>query len=357
MKKRIAILHPHIKVKWWAIKTLLFLGSHFMQEWHNVRFYTFSSDKKNCFSDLNKDLDIVDLNVGGFGKIISMIRLAFQLRKFDIVIAWNSPMHFVAAVAKLLNPKIKTFWFLQNIPLYYWEDVKGVIIKIKRILEKAILPFIDIIVVNSTFIRDEAFKYFKRESKILYPSIDTDFFKNNHSSLEENQTIFTYSRLVKWKNVGLAIDAYIELQKNHPGLKLVIWWDWEEKGVLEEKAKFFSDIQFIWEMDSNSIREYLQRCTIFLFTSTIDAFGLTILEAMSMEKAVVSLICWWSKELIWHGDNWYLASDLDSFVGYIDELLRDPDLRASMWNKWREWASEHFSLNAMFESAQKIFIN
>ena len=345
---KIAILHPHITIKWWAIKILLEIAKHLKDNWDDVIFYTFDFNRDNCFPELSSDLRIKNLNTRWFKKILWIIRLIFLLRNSDIVLAGNSPMHFAGVLAKIVHPKLKVAWFLQNIPVYYLAQNKGILTSIKKYFEKFIVNFLDLIIVNSSFIQDEVKRHFNKKSKILYPSIDIDFFTNDHQNLEENQTIFTYSRLSKWKNVGLAIKTYIELQKNHPWLKLIIGWDWEEKEKLEEMAKFFPDIQFLWEINSEEVKNYLQRCTVFLFTSTIDAFGLTILEAMSMEKSVVSLACGWAMELIWNGENGYLARNDEEFINYTDELLHNPEIRENMWQVWRKWAVEHFSLNSMY---------
>lgn len=359
--KKIAILHPKIWVKWGAIKTLFLIGNHLAESWNKVEFFCFYLYRDNCFPELNKNLKINDLNASWFKKFLSFFSLAFKLRKFDIVLAGNSPMHFVWVIAKFFKIitfwwKLDLYWLLQNVPVYYLnpELSKKPIIIIKRFLEKLILPFLDKILVNSNFIQNEVKKNFNKECEIIYPCIDTDFFVNDNVSLQENLTIFTYSRLVSGKNIKLAIIAYKELLKYYPGLKLVIWWDWEDREMLMELAQFHDDIQFLWEIWQQEVKENLQKCAVFLFTSLIDAFGLTILESMSMQKAVVALNLPWARELIWHGWNWFLAKDEEEFIRYINELLKDIELRNQMWQKWREWAQEHFSLNKMFERIDEI---
>jgi glycosyltransferase involved in cell wall biosynthesis len=138
------------------------------------------------------------------------------------VIAGNSPMHFVAALSKIFHPNIKIEWFLQNIPVYYLSENRSPIVLIKKYLEKIVMPFLDRIIVNSSFIRDKVAEFYNKQSYVFYPCINTDFFSNDHQNLEENMTLFTCSRLVKGKNIELAIKTFSTLQKNHPGLKLII---------------------------------------------------------------------------------------------------------------------------------------
>lgn len=344
---KIAILHPKATIKWWAIKTLFEIWSILKESWNEIKFFVLDLDSENCFPDLNKDFEIKSYKTSWIKNIISFIKMAFALRKFDVALAGNSPMHFVAVLGKLFNPKLKIYWYLQNIPVYYLPQNEWIITNIKKSLEKLVIPFLNKIITNSSFIKDEAYKDFWKETQILYPSIDTDFFSNDHAVLEENQTLFCYSRLAKGKNVELAIDTFIELQKKYPWLKLVIGWDWEEKEMLVEKSRFYEDIQFLWEITQDEARLQFERCTVFLFTSLIDAFGLTILEAMSMEKATVAMATGWALELIWNWENWYLWKTKEEFIKYVDELLMDEEKRKNMWAKWREWAIEHFSNEQM----------
>jgi hypothetical protein len=62
-------------------------------------------------------------------------------------------MHFVAVFAKIFNPRLKIFWYLQNIPVYYLPQNKSVLVYFKRFFEKLIIGKIDKIIVNSHFIK------------------------------------------------------------------------------------------------------------------------------------------------------------------------------------------------------------
>lgn len=347
--KKIAFLHPQMSVKWGAIKMLLLIWKHLQDNGNIIKFFSFNYNKNNCFPELNNNIEVFDLGAKGFSKIFAIIKLIFLLRKFDIIFAWNSPMHFVWVFARILNPKLKIIWYLQNIPVYYLEQNKWIFTFIKRFFEKIIIPFIDEIFVNSYFIKEEVNKYFHKTSKIIYPSIDTEFFHNDINTVEEVRTLFTYSRLTKWKNIALAIRSYIELIKNHPWLKLIIWWAGEELEHLQEMAKFYPEIQFIWELNSHQIKENLEKCTVFLFTSAIDAFWLSIIEALSMEKPVVAWLCWWSGEIIDNWVNWYIAKTEEEYIHYIHTLLQNSELRHQLWQQWRKLVVKNFSIEKMYQ--------
>lgn len=347
--KKIAIIHPHVTIKGWAIKTLLYFANFLQEEWKWVEFLTFWKEEQNCFPDLSKNINIYSTQTRWIFRIWWMIKIIWRVRKVELLIIGNSPMHFIAPFVKIINPRVKIIWVVQNIPVYY-ISIPG----LKAKLEKFVLLFIDRIITNSSFIQNKVKEYLKRESEIIYPSIDTDFFQNSWEQKENSQIIFTYSRLVKGKNIELAIKTFKELKSKFSWLKLIIWWSWEEEKNLKNLAKDEENIIFLWNLTPIEIKKNLEKSTIFLFTSLIDAFWLTITEALSMEKWVVALDYWWVWEIIQDWKNWFLTKNDDDFIKKVEILLKDENLRKNFWKEWRKIVIERFSLKSMKNNLLKI---
>lgn len=380
-KLKIAILHPQAKIKWWAIK-MLFLIANELKNDNKVDFFVFDFDKEKCFIELNKDLNIVNLNLYWFKKIFWLIRLSFYLRKYDLILAWNSPTHFVAVLAKFFKKfsskkNLKVFWYLQNIPFYYLDGNRSFFTSIKRFLEKIIIvPNLEIIA-NSKFISDKVKEFYKKDSFLLYPCVDTDFFVKDSKDQSFWLSLFVNSRLVKWKNVELAINTFFKLKDSFPDLKLFIAWDWEERGRLEDMCRewlhhsvlhhsgmmqsFLTDLQnhiiFLWEISQDEVKKYYEISTVFLFTSLIDAFWLTIIEAMSMEKPIVALNNWWPAEIISSWINWYLADDENNFFEKVKFLLENELLRRQIWLNASDFVRNKFSRNNLWKMLNEIFFS
>lgn len=366
MSKNIAILHPHVSIKWWAIKTLLYIAN-FLQDENEVHFFTLQKNTNICFPELSEKINIETpgfFEIPGL-KMFNLLFISWQIRKYDVIIAGNSPMHFVSVLAKFFNKitfcknNLKIIRFIQNIPFYYvdnknpgvFEKTPGLIIK--KFLEKNIIKYLDIIVSNSSFIQNKIKEIFSLNSTIIYPPVDTDFFMLSKTPGFKKSTpglefkIFTYSRLVKGKNIELAIKTFFNLSKKYPELKLYIWWDGEERNKLEKMACGNPNIIFLWELNWYEIRQYLSLSSIFLFTSVIDAFGLSITEAMSMWVPVVSLALWWAPDIIDSSVNWFLASDENDFIDKTRILLENEALRLEFANKWKILVESKFSLTSM----------
>ncbi len=356
-KLKIAICHPHVTKKWWAIKLLLQIANYLNSN-YDLNFFTFDLDKQNCFFELNKNINIINLNYKWIKKIYWVIKLAFIFRKYDLVFAGNNPMHFAAWLSKMIfNKKLKTIWFCQNIPVYYIQENKSFFVNIKKIIEKLlIMPFIDLIIANSKFIQNKIKDCYKKNAYLIYPFVDIDFFKNTQK-IKNNKYLILYvnSRLVNWKNIQLAINVFNTLKNKFKNLKLIISWDWVEKEKLKNLSKNEKNIIFTWEISQNEIKKYYQECDIFLFTSLIDAFWITIIEAMSMERPVIALNKGWVWEIIKHWYNGFLAKNEKEFIKYVEYLLKNKNKGLSVWKNWRNNVILNFSEKVIIQNLQKIF--
>ena len=82
----------------------------------DVTFFTFSQ-WEDCFPDLQKNVHVVPW----FGKVL---KLAWKLRNYDLIICGNPPMQFVAALAKLFGNKAHVVWWHHHVPWYSMENSK-----------------------------------------------------------------------------------------------------------------------------------------------------------------------------------------------------------------------------------------
>ncbi len=109
----------------------------------------------------------------------------------------------------------------------------------------------------------------------------------------EGDYLMGVSSLVKYKNFERLIKSFImfkEKYKDNP-LKLVIVgrsaWDEFEGMKLGPYKKYQEDIVFTGYIDNYSLCNLYKRALGFVYVSLYEGFGLPILEAMSMGKAVV----------------------------------------------------------------------
>lgn len=324
--KRIAVLHPYVNKLWWAVKMMIYL-SNSLQEKNDLIFYTFSYDKE-IFSSESINFRIKSYFWNRILKFISFFLIAFNIRKSDYIIIWNSPMHFVWVISKILFfSKAKLIWWNHHYPWYYTNNT-NLFIELKRYIEKLLVKKIDLILSNSKSVKAFIDNIWNIDSKVLYPVLDYDFghMVSNITS-DNNNVIFTYWRRVKGKNLQLVFKTYEKLQAQIKDLVLIVWWDWDELSIFTKKYENNSNVKILWSLVKQQILENLNKSNVFLFPSLIDSFWLVKLEAMSIWNPVICLDNFWNEEIV---DNWINGFSIKSENDFIEKtylILTDSELR------------------------------
>lgn len=133
-------------------------------------------------------------------------------------------------------------------------------------------------------------KYYRRNSKVVYPPVDIDYF--NMDSMGTNPMLsdlatpgvakyyLVVSRLVPYKRVDLAVKAF-----NRLGKPLIIVGKGSEEKRLKRLAK--SMISFVGKLTDEELVRYYQSCRAVVFPGEED-FGLVSLEAQAAGKPVIA---------------------------------------------------------------------
>lgn len=138
----------------------------------------------------------------------------------------------------------------------------------------------DFIIANSHFTQKKIQKYYKRESVVIYPPVNTAFFSPKILK-KEGSYYLAVGRLVDYKRWELVIEAFLNLPYN---LKICGKGPLLKK--LKKKAKGAKNIDFLGSVSDENLRELYDNCQA-LIAPTEEDFGIAVVEAMSMGKPVI----------------------------------------------------------------------
>jgi len=183
-----------------------------------------------------------------------------------------------------IHSPIRYAWDMQN---DYFHTSRSR--SITNLIARAVLHYIriwdiaassrpDLIFANSSFIGRRIRKIYRRESKVLYPPVDTEFF-----SYKETKTDYylTASRLVPYKQINLIAEAFRDM----PDKKLIIIGNGPDKEKI--KRVHAGNIQFLGYQNATVLRDYMQNARAFIFAAKED-FGITPLEAQACGTPVIA---------------------------------------------------------------------
>jgi glycosyltransferase involved in cell wall biosynthesis len=199
----------------------------------------------------------------------------------------------------------------------------------------------------SEFVREEQRRRFglsRERSRTLYNGVDTQRFRP--PAQERNGLrLFTAAWFQPHKGVHHVIRAFAKLRT--PGATLSIAGDGPESAALEKLAielGVANRVRFLGMRDD--LEKILPEMDVFVHSSHVEAFGLTIAEAMACGRAVVASRVGGVSELVEDGQSGLLIEPGDevALAAAIDRLLEDDALRRRLGENARTRIVQRFGL-------------
>lgn len=215
---------------------------------------------------------------------------SFDLSGFDIVV---SSSHAVAK-GVVPPPEALHICYCHTPMRYVWNQFGAYFGKsrgIKRLIVSGAAHYlrtwdaassarVDLFVANSRNVGRRIELYYRRESQLLYPPVDTEFFTPGEEGDQREPFFLLVSALVPYKRVDLAVEAF-----NRSGIPLRILGEGPEGKRLRKMAR--SNITFLGGNDDTVIREHYRKAKALIFPGEED-FGIVPLEAQSCGTPVIA---------------------------------------------------------------------
>ena len=212
---------------------------------------------------------------------------SFDLSEYDIVLSSSS----CCAKGVITGPSTVHFCYCHTPMRYAWEffgeytenmspfkkKVVNYIMNYIRVWDVISSNRVDFFIANSENVAKRIWKHYKRESVVIHPPIDTEYFTPGN---EEEDFYLCVSRLVKYKRIDLAIKACNELK-----LPLVVIGQGSEYENLRKIAG--PTVRILGRQSDEIIREYYRKSKAFIFPGEED-FGMTPLESQACGRPVIA---------------------------------------------------------------------
>ncbi len=203
----------------------------------------------------------------------------------------------------------------------------------------------DLIIANSKNTSNRIKKYYRRESKILYPPVETQRFakileKNNFEKPFEKYYIII-SALTEFKKIEIAISWFNELEEN-----LLIIWAGDFRENLEKLTKK-ENIKFAWAKYDDELVFLVQNSSGLIFPWEED-FGIVPIEVMSAWKPVFAYKGWWLLETNIEWVTWSFFEDknwkdfIEKFEIFHKNNLKNIYTKENCINQAKNFSQEIF---------------
>ncbi|MGE3269556.1 MAG: glycosyltransferase [Chloroflexota bacterium] len=178
---------------------------------------------------------------------------------------------------------------------------------------------VDRYIAISTAVAARIRKYYRRESEIIAPPVDTEQFTLSRTS---GNYYLTVARLAPYRRIDLIVEAFREL-----GLPVKIVGIGRDEARL--KARATPNIEFLGRVDDETLADLYANCRGYLFPGEED-FGIAPVEAQAVGKPVVAYAAGGSLDTVIDGETGVLfprqtPKDLANAVRRLESLSFDPE--------------------------------
>ena len=318
---RVAIIHDHLNQYGGGERVLSVLCEIFPQ----AHIFTLVYDEyltggafktKRIHTSFIQNIPLAKRNHRLLPMLMPLAVEQFDLSSFDLVIS-NSASFAKGVITK---PYAKHISYCLTPARFLWDDshkylhdfygskvfrqsrwlnadivswLAPVFLNYLRIWDQQASHRVDQFVAISEFVRQRIKKYYKKDSHVVYPPVDTKRFK---ISKEIDDYFLMVGRLVPYKRFDLAIKVFNELN-----LPLKIIGDGPEKKRLQKLAAPNANIEFLGLVSDYKLPFYYSKAKALIFPQEED-FGIVVVEAMASGRPVVAFRGGGSLETVKEGE-------------------------------------------------------
>ena len=213
----------------------------------------------------------------------------FDFKEYDLIL---STSHCVAKGVRT-PPNTLHISYVHSPMRYVWDMYEDYFGKDKiGFLQKLLIPpfasylrmwdvtssnRVDYFIANSQHVANRIQKYYRRESTVIHPPVNTDIYKKSEISEDFYLVI---SALVPYKKIDLAVEAFNKTNKS-----LIVIGEGPEKSKLKRLSN--NNIKFVDGLKSEELYDYYSKCKALIFPGEED-FGIVPVEAQSCGKPVIA---------------------------------------------------------------------
>jgi len=243
-------------------------------------------------------------------------RLAHAVPECDV----NVATFCLTAFPVYRSEKGRPFYYIQHHePLYFFSDYY-----MRKLAEETYyLPLTRI--ANSTWVHDQLLNFYRVDSKVITPGIDTNiFYPRKVERKDKKMRILSQARTESFKGLQYLVEALRQILKLRKDIEIVLF------GFKDPKIKAIP-YTFIKFPKGDSLAKLYSSADIYVISSLAESFPLTPLEAMACGTPVVATR---------YGTEDYCFNEVNSLVvppkdpkalaNAVLRLLDDDDLREKL---------------------------
>ncbi len=187
---------------------------------------------------------------------------------------------------------------------------------------------------------------------------DPQYVRQQFQIPDQIPVIGTIGRLTVQKGHTYLLQAVRQVKAHFPELRVVIIGEGELRAELENQAKALKiDTNVIFTGYRNDVLKLLSGLDFFVFPSLWEGFGLVLLEAMALKKAVIASNVSAIPESVISGETGIIVppKNAERLAEAMLTLLNDHNLAQTMGKAGYKHVQENFSVQKMVQTTEALY--
>jgi glycosyltransferase involved in cell wall biosynthesis len=234
------------------------------------------------------------------------------------------------------------------------------------VILRLVMQYASAIITDSEFSRSQILKCVGGDPdkvKVVYAGVHSAYCPHkmdqhflSSKGLEGKRLLVFVGRLIPRKNLDFLLDVFIDVSNQRSDAYLVIIGEGELRPALQYKVKQVGlnhKILFTGFVSEMEKIQWLNAADIFVSASSMEGFGLNVVEAMACGKPVIVSNAGSLPEIVEQGKTGFVVplGDKKGFVNAILQVMEDRTLQAFLGESARKRVQHHFSWE---QSAKKV---
>jgi glycosyltransferase involved in cell wall biosynthesis len=243
-------------------------------------------DRKKILSWGFKGYRLSELDLMDIYHLYNKIRNVLKSEKWDFVLcSTQSPLH-----SKIAYELCEKDGIPYGVKIESWNDVMrpSLFMKIYKYWDARIIKGASVTFPHGAAAHKYVESFGRTKNNIIMPLIIKNFNKVRHGKKIKK---FVYcGRLIKEKGAHLALQAYLSSELLRQHTKFVIAGDGPLKGNLYElcaQSNAGGQVEFLGAYKREDLPNILDENTIFVLTSLLEGWGVSVLEAVCLCRPVI----------------------------------------------------------------------
>jgi glycosyltransferase involved in cell wall biosynthesis len=236
------------------------------------------------------------------------------------------------------------------------------------LFEKNALSRADCIISVSDYTAKVTKEIFKLSDSIttLYNGVNILDFTPNHNEIVKGRLLY-FGTIIRKKGVLELAKIFNLIVEKNPEISLMLIGK-DTQDVFKKtstlsifynhlSAKAKQKVEHIKEVSYSEIKKYIASAEVVVLPSFAEAFPMTWLEALAMEKPLVASNIGWAKELMKHNETGYTIDPKNhiKYASAILELLDNNEKRETFGRKGRVHVRDNFSTEIVLDKNIDLF--